>query len=76
MRGGQGGHQWGGQGAARVLGGVMPQAVMAGAKIGTKPMGQLDAPAPGLFRSVLLVSNGYLGAKRPFIRSALPARSL
>ena len=43
---------------------------MRDTKISKKPTGQLDAPAPGLFRAVLLASNGYLGAKSPFIRSA------
>ena len=35
-----------------------------------KQMAQLNAPAPGLFKSGLLSSNGYLGAEIPFIRPA------
>ena len=53
-----------------------PLVLMCGAKINPQPMGQLESPAPVLFRAVPFASNGYLGTKSPFIRSALPARSL
>ena len=39
-------------------------------KTAPKQMAQLNAPTPGLFKSGLLSSNGYLGAEIPFIRPA------